>query len=50
MKFSLFFKRQPRYTEEDMGTFIEAARKRFENTEIGSDLQQFTIPHREEDE
>jgi ribonuclease BN (tRNA processing enzyme) len=39
----------PRYTEEDMGKFVEAAKKRFENTEIGSDLQQFTIPYREED-
>ena len=39
----------PRYTEEDMEKFAEAAKKRFENTEIGSDLQQFTIPYREED-
>jgi ribonuclease Z len=38
----------PRYTEEDMGKFVEAAKKRFENTEIGSDLQQFTIPYRED--
>ena len=40
----------PRYTEEDREKFVEAAKKRFENTEIGSDLQQFTIPYREEDE
>lgn len=39
----------PRYTEEDMGKFVDAAKKRFGNTEIGSDLQQFTIPYREED-
>ena len=39
----------PRYTEEDMEKFAEAAKKRFENTEIGRDLQQFTIPYREED-
>jgi ribonuclease Z len=39
----------PRYTEEDMGKFVEAAKKRFGNTEIGGDLQQFTIPYREED-
>jgi hypothetical protein len=32
-----------------MGKFVDAAKKRFENTEIGSDLQQFTIPYREED-
>jgi hypothetical protein len=32
-----------------MGKFVEAAKKRFENTEIGSDLQQFMIPYREED-
>ena len=39
----------PRYTEEDMGKFVEATKKRFGNTEIGSDLQQFAIPYREED-
>jgi ribonuclease Z len=39
----------PRYTEEDTEEFIDAAKKRFENTEIASDLQQFTIPYREED-
>jgi len=39
----------PRYTEGDMEKFAEAAKKRFENTEIGSDLQQFAIPYREED-
>ena len=39
----------PRYTEEDMEKFVDAAKKRFGNTEIGSDLQQFMIPYREED-
>jgi ribonuclease Z len=39
----------PRYTEEDMEKFVEAAKKRFENTEIGTDLQQFMIPYREDD-
>jgi len=39
----------PRYTEEDMEKFVDAAKKRFGNTEIGSDLQQFTIPYRKED-
>ena len=39
----------PRYTEEDMGKFVEAAKKRFKNTEIGTDLQQFMIPYRDED-
>jgi ribonuclease Z len=39
----------PRYTEEDTQEFIDAAKKRFENTEIASDLEQFTIPYREED-
>jgi ribonuclease Z len=39
----------PRYTDEDMGRFLEAAKGRFENAEIGADLQQFTIPYREED-
>ncbi len=38
-----------RYTEEDMGKFVDAAKKRFQNTEIGSDLKQFMIPYREED-
>jgi ribonuclease Z len=38
----------PRYTEEDMGPFAGAARARFENAEIGSDLQQFTVPYQEE--
>jgi ribonuclease Z len=37
----------PRYTEEDMGEFADAAKERFENAEIGTDLQQFTIPPRE---
>lgn len=37
----------PRYTEEDMERFVEAARKRFERVEIGADLQSFTIPYRE---
>jgi ribonuclease Z len=37
----------PRYTEEDIETFIETARKRFERVEIGTDLQSFTIPHRD---
>ena len=35
----------PRYTEEDMPTFAEAARQRFEQTEIGEDLRQFTVPY-----
>ena len=39
----------PRYTEDDMGEFADAAKGRFENAEIGADLQQFTIPYREED-
>ena len=39
----------PRYTEEDMGKFVEAAKKRFKNTEIGTDLQQFMSPYRDED-
>jgi ribonuclease Z len=39
----------PRYTDEDMGKFVDAAKKRFGNTEIGTDLQQFMIPYREED-
>ena len=38
----------PRYTEEDMEKFADAAKKRFGNAEIASDLQQFTIPYREE--
>jgi ribonuclease Z len=37
----------PRYTEEDMERFVEAARQRFEGVEIGADLQSFTIPYRE---
>jgi len=32
-----------------MGKFVDAAKKRFGNTEIGSDLQQFMIPYREDD-
>jgi hypothetical protein len=32
-----------------MGEFADAAKGRFENAEIGADLQQFTIPYREED-
>src|SRR4030066_2361912 len=39
----------PRYTEEDMGKVVEAAKGRFKNAEIGTDLQQFMIPYREED-
>ena len=39
----------PRYTEGDMEKFVDAAKKRFGNTEIGTDLQQFTIPYREDD-
>jgi ribonuclease Z len=39
----------PRYTDEDMEKFTDAAKKRFANAEIGRDLQQFTIPYREED-
>jgi ribonuclease Z len=38
----------PRYTEEDTGKFVETAKRRFVNAEIGTDLQQFTIPYREE--
>jgi ribonuclease Z len=34
----------PRYTEEDMGKFAEAAKERFEMAEIGTDLLQFTVP------
>ena len=37
----------PRYTEEDMERFVEAARQRFERVEMGADLQSFTIPYRE---
>jgi len=37
----------PRYTEEDMERFAEAARQRFERVEMGADLQSFTIPYRE---
>jgi hypothetical protein len=33
-----------------MEKFVDAAKKRFGGTEIGTDLQQFTIPYREEDE
>jgi ribonuclease Z len=39
----------PRYSEEDMGEFLAAAKERFENAEVGADLQQFTIPYPEED-
>jgi ribonuclease Z len=39
----------PRYTEEDMEKFVEAAKERFERVEIGTDLQSFTIPYREEE-
>ncbi len=39
----------PRYTEEDLGEFVEAAKGRFENAEIGTDLQQFAVPQREEE-
>ncbi len=39
----------PRYTEEDTEKFVEAAKKRFENVELASDLQHFTIPYREDD-
>ena len=35
----------PRYTEEDMPTFAEAAHQRFEQAEIGEDLRQFTVPY-----
>jgi len=38
----------PRYTEEDMEKFKEAAKGRFEKTETGTDLQSFTVPYREE--
>jgi len=40
----------PRYTEEDMETFAEAAKQRFERAEIGSDLQQFAVPYPDQDE
>jgi ribonuclease Z len=39
----------PRYTEEDMGKFLDAAKGRFENAEMGTDLQEFSIPYRGED-
>jgi ribonuclease Z len=39
----------PRYTEEDMGKFADAAKERFENAVIGTDLQQITIPYPGED-
>jgi ribonuclease Z len=39
----------PRYTEDDMGKFADAAKSRFENVEIGTDLQQFAVPYRDED-
>jgi ribonuclease Z len=39
----------PRYTEEDMEKFVEAAKGRFERVEIGTDLQSFSIPFREEE-
>jgi ribonuclease Z len=39
----------PRYTEEDLGEFVAAAKGRFENAEIGTDLQQFVVPQREEE-
>jgi ribonuclease BN (tRNA processing enzyme) len=39
----------PRYTEEDLEKFIDAAKQHSGNTEIGSDLQQFMIPYRDED-
>jgi ribonuclease BN (tRNA processing enzyme) len=38
----------PRYTEEDMEKFVDAAKKRFGNAEIANDLQQFMIPYLEE--
>ncbi len=34
----------PRYAEEDMGKFADAAKERFKNAVIGTDLQQITIP------
>ena len=37
----------PRYTEDDLKEFAEAAKGRYKNAEIGRDLQQFTIPYRE---
>ncbi len=39
----------PRYTEDDMGRFAESAKARFEDADVGSDLQQFNIPYRDED-
>jgi ribonuclease Z len=39
----------PRYGEEDMEKFVKAAKERFERVEIGTDLQSFTIPYREEE-
>jgi len=39
----------PRYSEEEMGEFLAAAKGRFENAEVGADLQQFTVPYPEED-
>jgi ribonuclease Z len=39
----------PRYTEEDMGKFADAAKERFKNAVIGTDLLQITIPYPGED-
>jgi ribonuclease Z len=39
----------PRYAEDDMGRFVDSAKSRFENAEIGRDLQQITLPHRPDD-
>ncbi len=35
----------PRYDEEEIGKFLDAAKERFENVAIGSDLQEFTVPY-----
>ncbi|RPJ00891.1 MAG: hypothetical protein EHM36_14095, partial [Deltaproteobacteria bacterium] len=40
----------PRYTEEEMEKFAEAAKQRFERAEIGGDLKQFAVPYPDQDE
>jgi ribonuclease Z len=38
----------PRYTEEDLPKFIEAAKGRFERAEVGGDLKRFPVSYRDE--
>ncbi len=38
----------PRYTEDDTGKFLDAAKERFEKIEIGKDLQEFKVLYQEE--